>query len=74
MQESKTYQRQREKFLRENTIENTLALLQDQFHAEAVIAITPALRSINDLQKLKQLLLAAAKVQSIEAFAQMLNE
>ncbi|MDE0484001.1 MAG: hypothetical protein OXI67_15595 [Candidatus Poribacteria bacterium] len=74
MQESKTYQRQREKFLRENTIENTLALLQDQFHAEAVIAITPALRNISDLPKLKQLHLAAAKVQSIEAFAQMLNE
>ena len=74
MRESKTYQRQREKFLRETTIENTLALLQDQFHTEAVNAVTPALRNINDLQKLKQLHLAAAKVQSIEAFTQMLQD
>lgn len=61
MQESKFYQRQREKFLRENTIENTLALLQDQFQAEAVNAVTSALQNINDLEKLKQLHLAAAK-------------
>ena len=74
MQESKTYQRQRERILRENTIENTLALLEDQFQAETVNALTPALRNINDLQKLKQLLRAAAKVQNIEAFAQMLHE
>ncbi len=74
MQESKFYQRQREKFLRENTIENTLALLQDQFQAEAVNAVTSALQNINDLEKLKQLHLAAAKVQSIEAFEQMLQE
>ncbi|RKU18949.1 hypothetical protein C6501_01985 [Candidatus Poribacteria bacterium] len=69
MQESKTYQRQ----VRKITIENTLDLLQDQFHAEAVSAITPALHNINDLQKLKQLHLAAAKVQSIEAFMQLLQ-
>lgn len=66
MQESKTYQRQRERILRENTIENTLALLEDQFQAETVNALTPALRHINDLQKLKQLLRAAARVQNIE--------
>ena len=74
MQESKTYQYLREKFLIENTIENTLALLEDQFQAEAVNALTPELRSINDLQKLKQLLVAAARVQNIEAFEQMLHE
>ncbi len=74
MQESKTYQYLREKFLREATIENTLALLEDQFQAEAVNALTPELRSINDLQKLKQLLVAAARVQNIETFEQMLHE
>ena len=74
MQESKTYQRQMERAARENTIENTLALLEDQFQAEAVNALTPELRSINDLQKLKQLLVAAARVQNIEAFEQMLHE
>ena len=74
MQESKTYQRQRERIIRENTIENTLALLADQFQPETVSALTPALHNINDLQKLKQLLRAAARVQNIEAFAQMLYE
>ena len=74
MRESKTYQYLREQILKETTIENTLALLTDQFQAEAVNALTPALQRVNDLQKLKQLHLAAAKVPNIETFAQMLNE
>ena len=74
MRESKGYQRQMEKAARETTIENTLALLADQFQPETVSALTPALRKVNDLQKLKQLHLAAARVQNIEAFAQMLSE
>ena len=74
MQESKGYQYLKEKAARETTIENTLALLSDQFQPETVSALTPALRNINDLQKLKQLLRAAARVQNIEAFAQMLCE
>ena len=74
MRESKFYQRQQEKIARETTIENTLALLEDQFQTETVSTLTPALRNINDLQKLKQLLRAAARVQNIEAFAQMLYE
>ena len=74
MRESKTYQYLREQILKENTIENTLALLTDQFQAEAVNALTPALQRVNDLQKLKQLHLAAAKVPNIETFAQMLSE
>ena len=74
MQESKTYQLQVEKITRQNTIENTLDLLEDRFQAEAVHALTPVLNSINDLQRLKQLHLAAAKVQSIGAFKQLLNE
>ncbi len=72
MRESKGYQLEREIILRENTIENTLDLLADQFHAETVSALAPALRKITDLQKLKQLHLAAARVQNIEAFAQKL--
>ena len=74
MRESKTYQYLRERILIETTIENTLALLTDQFQAEAVNALTPALQRVNDLEKLKRLHLAAAKVSNIEAFAQMLNE
>ncbi len=78
MQESKTYQLLTERITIEATIEatieNTLALLEDQFQAEAVNALTPALRSVDNLQKLKQLHLEAAKVKNIEAFVQMLNE
>ena len=74
MQESKYYQLLCEKLTRENTIENTLALLERRFTVEAVRALIPALQSINDSQKLKQLHLEAADVQNIDAFAQMLNE
>ncbi len=78
MQESKTYQLLCEKLskrlARETTIENTLALLERRFAVEAVRTLIPALQSITDLQKLRQLLLEAAEVQNIEAFEQMLNE
>ncbi len=74
MQESKTYQRQLERMRREATIENTLELLVDQFHPEAVRALTPILQNIEDLQRLKELHLAAARVPNIETFAQMLHE
>ena len=74
MQESKTYQRQLERMRREATIENTLELLIDQFHPEAVRALTPILQNIEDLQRLKELHLAAARVPNIETFAQMLHE
>ena len=74
MQESKGYQRQMERAARETTIENTLVLLADQFQPETVSALTPALRNVKDLQKLKQLLRAAARVQNIEDFEQMLSE
>lgn len=78
MQESKTYQllceKLSERYTRETTIENTLALLERRFAVDAVRALVPALQSITDLQKLKHLHLEAAEVQNIEAFAQMLNE
>ena len=62
MQESKTYQYLREKFLIENTIENTLALLKRRFHTEEVSALTPALQNINDLERLQQLLVAVPEI------------
>ena len=72
MQESKTYQRQRERITRETTIKHILALLEQQFHTEAVRALTPAIQNIDDLQRLEYLHLAAARVPNIEAFAQEL--
>ncbi len=74
MRESKTYQRQRERILRENTIENTLALLKRRFHIEEVSALTPALQNINDLERLQQLLVAVPEMPSLEAFEKMLHE
>ena len=74
MQESKTYQLQMQRAARETTIENTLALLKKRFHTEEVRALTPALQNINDLERLKQLLVAVPDMQSLEAFTQMLHE
>ena len=68
MLESKGYQL----MLRKNTIENIIALLELQFHTEAVRALTPMLQNIDDLERLKELLLAAARVPNIETFAQEL--
>jgi hypothetical protein len=74
MRESKFYQRQREKILRENTINHISVVLKAKFSADVVNAITPEIQNISDLQRLEELHLAAARVQSIEAFAQMLHE
>ena len=68
MQESKGYQL----MLRENTVEHIIALLEQQFHTETVRALTPMLQNIDDLERLKYLLLAAARVPNIEAFTQEL--
>ena len=68
MRESKGYQL----MLKETTIEYILALLEQQFHTEAVRALTPMLRNIDDLERLKELLLAASRVPNIEVFSQEL--
>ena len=74
MQESKTYQRQMERAAREITIKHILGLLEQQFHTDAVRALTPMIRNIRGVQRLEELHLAAARVQNIEDFAQMLSE
>ena len=70
MQESKTYQL----MLRKNTIKHIIALLELRFHteAEAVRALTPMLQNIDDLDRLEELHLLAARVPNIEAFTQEL--
>ena len=70
MQESKGYQL----MLRENTIEHIIALLEQQFHTEAVRALTPIIQNISDLQRLEELHIAAVKTQNIKTFTQMLSE
>ena len=72
MQESKFYQCLTERVAKETTIKNILALLEQQFHTEAVRALTPAIQNIDDLQRLEYLHLAAARAPNIEAFTQEL--
>ena len=49
MQESKTYQRQRERILRENTINHISVVLKAKFPADIVNALTPIIQNINDV-------------------------
>ena len=74
MQESKTYQYLCNKIMAETMIKNILALLESRFQAEAVDALKPSLQNITDVPRLKELHLATVKVQSLDAFAQMLQE
>lgn len=74
MLESKTYQRQMERAAREITIKHILSLLEQQFHTDAVRALTPMIRNIGEMQRLEELHLAAARVENIEDFVQMLSE
>ncbi|MCY3724180.1 MAG: hypothetical protein OXG97_18335 [Candidatus Poribacteria bacterium] len=74
MQESKTYQRQMERAARQTTIKNTLAVLNRKFSADAVNVLTPAIQNIEDLQRLDQLLIAAAEARNLDTFTQMLQE
>ena len=74
MQESKYFQRQREKILREAAINYISAALKERFPADIVNALIPVIQNISDLQRLEELHTAAVRVPTIEAFAQMLSE
>ena len=58
---------------KKGTIENIIALLGMQFETDAVQALKPALESIDDLQDLRQLLLAVPQSDSLETFMQSLS-
>ena len=78
MQESSFFQHQRKKFIaegitqgaKEATLKNLLTVLNAKFHTEAVRALTPALKNIDDLQRLEELHLTAINVESLEAFTE----
>ena len=74
MQESKFYQRQRERILTENTINHISVVLKAKFPADIVNALTPIIQNISDLQRLEELHIAAVKAQNIKTFTQMLSE
>ena len=73
MQESGFYRYLQDKFTRETTIENTLALLENRFNSDVINALKPALLKINDTQRLKRILLAAP-TESLDAFTERLRE
>ena len=56
------------------TRRNLIAVLNAKFKADEVRSLIPMLESIDDLQRLEQLLITAAHVNSLEAFTQMLFE
>jgi predicted transposase YdaD len=76
MEEAKIQGREegREEGERNGTIESILTLLGVRFQSDAVQALKPALETIDDLQRLKRLLIAAPHAQSLEAFTQTLRE
>ena len=59
---------------RNGTIESILTFLASRFHSDAVQTLKPALEAIDDLQRLKELQLAAYNAQSVEAFTKTLYE
>jgi hypothetical protein len=64
----------REEGERKETVESILTLLGARFHPDAVQLLRPPLESIDDLPRLKELLLAAPYVENFEEFAQTLHE
>ena len=59
---------------RKATIESILALLGTRFPPNTVQILRPALETIDDLPRLKELLLAAPYAENFEEFAQTLHE
>ena len=85
MQESKYYQFLREKFIaqgiaqgieqgvRNTTIRHILALLESRFSEDAVRNMSAKVESIEDLQRLDELLITASKVHNLDTFINMLD-
>ena len=72
--ERRGLERGREEGEMRGIIESLLAFLASQYQPNAVQALKPALESIEDLQRLKELRLAAYNAQSLEAFTETLYE
>ncbi len=58
---------------KKGTIQSIMALLENQFQPDAVQVLEPTLEGIDDLQRLRELLLAASQVNSLETFMQFLT-
>ena len=72
--ERRGLERGREEGEMRGIIESLLAFLASRYHPDAVQILKPALEHIEDLQRLKELRLAAYNAQSLEAFTKNLYE
>ena len=58
---------------KKGTIQSIISLLETQFQPDAVKVLEPTLESINDMQRLRELLLAAPRVDTLETFMQYMS-
>ena len=59
---------------RKATVESILAFLGTRFNPNAVQILRPPLEAIDDLPRLKELVIAASHTESLEAFMQTLRQ
>ena len=62
-----------ESAVRENTIESILAVLERRLDTEVAMSLQPTIEQIEDLDHLKELILAAAVAESTEDFRKALE-
>ena len=55
------------------TIQNIISLLETQFKPDAVKVLEPTLKSIDDMERLRGLLLVAPRVDTLETFMQYMS-
>ena len=58
---------------KKGTIQNIITLLETQFQPDAVKVLKPNLESIDDMQRLRELLLVAPRVDNLETFMQYMS-
>ncbi len=58
---------------KKGTIQNIISLLETQFKPDEVKVLEPTLESIDDMQRLRELLLAAPRVDTLETFMQYMS-
>lgn len=58
---------------KKGTIQSIITLLETQFQPDAVKVLEPTLESIDDMQRLRDLLLAAPRVDNLETFMQYMS-
>ena len=58
---------------KKGTIQGIIYLLETQFQSDAVKVLEPTLESIDDMQRLRELLLAAGRVDTLETFMQHMS-